>query len=243
MQRARPPHAIVQVTADLVILTVRDGQLQVLLIERGNEPFKGCLALPGGFLRDGEDLDTAARRELLGETGIGGTHIPHLEQLRVYSAPDRDPRGRVVTVAYLALAPNLPLPTASTDAVAAAWTSAGPLLHSPGQLAFDHDQILADTVEHSRAKLEHTTLAASFCPPEFTIGDLMHIYEAVWDQQLDLRNFYRKVSQTEGFIVPTGRKRAPDTGRPATLYRRGPAQVLHPPMLRNPRTGRVRPSQ
>jgi 8-oxo-dGTP diphosphatase len=233
MVNRRPEHAAIQLTADLVILTVRDDQLQVLLIERGNEPYRGHLALPGGFLRADEDLDSAAQRELYGETGIGGAHLPYLEQLRVYSAPGRDPRGRVVTVAYLALAPNLPVPVAGTDAATAAWAPADPLLRSQDSLAFDHDKILADAVEHARAKLEHTTLAAAFCAPDFTIGDLKRVYEAVWGLPLDLRNFYRKVGRTHGFIVPTGDKRTPDAGRPAALYRRGPASTLYPPMLRH----------
>jgi 8-oxo-dGTP diphosphatase len=232
MEHSRSEHATVELTADLVILTVREDRLQVLLVERGNEPFRGRLALPGGFLRPGEDLDGTARRELADETGIGGTDVPYLEQLRAYSAPGRDPRGRVVTVAYLALAPHLPVPVAGTDATAAAWTPADPLLSSGG-LAFDHDQILADAVEHARAKLEHTTLAAAFCAPDFTIGDLKRVYEAVWGLLIDLRNFYRKIGRTQGFIEPTGRMRVPASGRPATLYRAGPASTLYPPMLRH----------
>jgi 8-oxo-dGTP diphosphatase len=238
MEHSRPAHAAVQLTADLVILTVRDGRLQVLLVERGNEPYRGRLALPGGFLRAGEDLDGAARRELLGETGIGGAEIPYLEQLNVYSAPDRDPRGRVVTVSYLALAPDLPAPVAGTDAATAGWEPVDELLSARDRLAFDHDEILADAVEHARAQLEHTTLAAAFCAPGFTIGDLKSVYEAVWGLPLDLRNFYRKVGRTQGFIVPTGERRSPDAGRPATLYRRGPAQTLYPPMLRNSKPGK-----
>jgi 8-oxo-dGTP diphosphatase len=220
-------HASLRVTADLAILTVRGGDLQVLLVERGNEPYKGRLALPGGFLRDGENLDAAARRELREENGLDGAPL-HLEQLGAYSEPDRDPRGRVVTVAYLAIAPDLPIPVAGTDARGARWE---PVAAVSG-LAFDHDEILRDAVERARGKLEHTTLATAFCADPFTIGELRHVYEVVWGMPLDQRNFYRKVTNTDGFLVPTGAKRSHETGRPAALYRRGPATTLYPPMLR-----------
>jgi 8-oxo-dGTP diphosphatase len=99
-------------------------------------------------------------------------------------------------------------------------------------LAFDHGTILADAVERARAKLEYTTLAASFCPPEFTVSQLRGIYEAVWGTALDPRNFQRKVTGTPGFLLPTERLVTGGRGRPAQLFRRGPATALHPPMLR-----------
>jgi 8-oxo-dGTP diphosphatase len=105
------------------------------------------------------------------------------------------------------------------------------------KLAFDHAAILADAVERARTRLEFTTLAAAFCGPVFTIGDLRHVYEVVWDEPIDPRNFSRKLAQTKGFVEPTGGKRTPDTGRPAALYRRGPAQILNPPLMRSPATG------
>lgn len=222
-------HLWLRVALDLVILTVRDNRLQVLAVERGKEPYQGRMALPGGFLRAGEDLRRAAQRELVEETGLQGAPL-HLEQLATYGAPDRDPRGPVVSVAYLAIAPDLPVPTAGSDASAACWT---PVDEIPGGLAFDHDQILRDGVERARRRLEVTTLATAFCGPEFTVGDLRRVYEVVWGRSLDPRNFSRKVAQTPGFIEPTGTRRTPPTGRPAALYRRGPAQVLHPPILRS----------
>lgn len=223
MKRA---HAPVRITADLVILTVRDEALNVLLVERANEPYQGRAALPGGFLRDDETLDDAARRELAEETAMG--ERLHLEQVGAYSAPDRDPRGRVVTVSYLAIAPSLPVPTAGSDARAARWA---PVEEVP-PLAFDHDEILADALELARNKLENTTLATAFCPDTFTIGELRRVYEVVWGTPLDPRNFNRKVTSTEGFVVPTGETRSPETGRPAALYRQGPATTLHPAILR-----------
>lgn len=223
-------HAAVRATVDLVILTLRAGQLHVLLVERGKEPYQGRLALPGGFLRNGEDLDDAARRELAEETGLDGGRL-HLEQLGTYGAADRDPRGRVITVAYLALAPSLPAPVAGSDARDARWAPAGAAA-TPPSLAFDHDQILRDGLERARSKLEYTTLATVFCADVFTIGELRQVYETLWGMPLDVRNFNRKVTRTEGFVVPTGTKRQPATGRPAALYRRGPATTLYPPMLR-----------
>jgi 8-oxo-dGTP diphosphatase len=216
-------------TVDLVILTVRESLLQVLIIERGNEPYRGRAALPGGFVRVGEVLREAAERELAEETGLDGEAL-HLEQLAAYDATDRDPRGRVVTMAYLAIAPDLPIPAAGSDARSAGWA---PVARMRGALAFDHAQILGDAVERARTRLEFTTLATAFCGPAFTIGDLRHVYEVVWDVALDPRNFARKVTRTQGFIKPVGAMRAPEIGRPAALYERGPAQALNPPLLRN----------
>jgi 8-oxo-dGTP diphosphatase len=214
---------------DLAILTVRENQLQVLVIERGIEPYRGQSALPGGFVLDGEDLQEAAVRELAEETGLDGEGL-HLEQLFTYGTPDRDPRGRVVSVAYLAIAPDLPIPAAGSDASGARWA---PVEAVRATLAFDHAKILDDAVERARGKLEYTTLAAAFCGSEFTIGDLRHVYEVVWDMPLDPRNFSRKVANSEGFVEPTGGKRVPDTGRPAALYQRGKALALNPPLTRS----------
>src|SRR5690242_14539934 len=214
---------------DLAILTVRANLLQVLVVERANEPYQGYAALPGGFLREGEDLREAAERELKEETGLDGAEL-HLEQVAAYGAPDRDPRGRVVSVAFLALAPDLPIPTAGSDAQSARWAPAHAIRDA---LAFDHADILDDAIERARTRLEYTTLATAFCGAAFTIGDLRTIYEAVWGTPLDPRNFNRKVTRTEGFVEPTGDKRVPGTGRPAALYRRGPATALSPPLLRS----------
>ena len=146
-------HPAVAVTVDLAIFTVRQDDLQVLLITRGKEPFQGLPALPGGYVRDGETLDHAALRELSEETGIDGTQL-HLEQLRAYGNPDRDPRGRVITIAYLALGPDLPAPTAGTDAQAARWVPVTAALASQAALAFDHAAILREALEKQGQKLE-----------------------------------------------------------------------------------------
>jgi 8-oxo-dGTP diphosphatase len=222
-----PPFAV---TADLVVLTLTGDELCALVVRRGVEPFLGGWALPGGFVRAGEDLEDAARRELAEETGLAPGTV-HIEQLAGYGAPDRDPRMRVVTVAYLALAPDLPVPRAGTDAAEARWA---PVRELAGErLAFDHDRILADGLERARAKLEYSPLATAFCPPEFTVAELRRVYELVWDTRLDPRNFHRKVTGADGLLEPTGRTTTRDGGRPAQLYRRGKAELLYPPMLRS----------
>ncbi len=220
------------VAVDLAIFTVRDGELQVLLIDRGKQPFLGQPALPGGYLRDGEDLEQAALRELSEETGVDGQPL-HLQQLGAYSDPRRDPRGRVISVAYLALGPDLPVPTAGTDARAAYWTPVAIALDQATRLAFDHFEILRDALERARSRLEYTTVATAFCPEPFTISDLRGVYEAVWGLSLDPSNFRRKVTKAERFIEPTGGERLPALGRPAALYRKGGAHLLYPPLLRS----------
>lgn len=224
-------HATIQVTVDIAVLTVRDGSLQVLLVERGNRPYAGRSALPGGFPRVGEDLDSAAIRELLEETRLGAEAL-HLRQLAAFGAPDRDPRGHVVTVAYLGIAPNLPVPLAGTDATGARWAQVDPASGTIASLAFDHTEILRLAVERARRELEYTTIATAFCADTFTVGELRNVYEIVWGRSLDERNFSRKVKKTRGFVIPTGERRAPALGRPAALYQRGPATTLYPPMLR-----------
>ena len=240
------------VTVDLVVLTVRESRLSALMIRRGEEPFAGRTALPGGFVRPGESLGEAAKRELAEETGLADLPV-HLEQLATYGAVDRDPRMRVVSVAYLALAPDLPSPKAGGDAADAHWAPVADLLPdqfpnaqavdgtvaSSGQrggeraaFAFDHEQILVDGVERARSKLEYTPLAAAFCPPEFTVGELRRVYEAVWGVALDPRNFHRKVTGTPGYVLPAGGTTTRQGGRPAQLFKRGDVTLLNPPMLR-----------
>jgi 8-oxo-dGTP diphosphatase len=249
------------VTVDVVTLTIRDGALAVLLVQRGLPPFAGRWALPGGFVRprsgpDGqlveEDLDETATRELAEETGQRLGRI-HLEQLGSYGAPGRDPRMRVISVAYLVFAPELPEPQAGSDAAAAAWVpveslglAEGTAGQRPGtsrKLAFDHARILADGLERARSKLEYTPLATAFAGDEFTISELRAVYETVWGERLHAGNFHRKVLSVPGFVEGTGgttETGGPRGGPRARLYRRGDAQLLHPALLRPGREDAVR---
>jgi 8-oxo-dGTP diphosphatase len=227
----------VAVTVDVVALTIRDGRLCVLLVERGEQPFAGRRALPGGFVRD-EALDAAALRELEEETGVSLARV-HLEQLKTYGDPGRDPRMRVFSVAYLAFAPSLPEPEAGTDASGAYWV---PVEQAAG-LAFDHDTILADGLDRARAKLEYTPLATAFAGDEFTISELRQIYAAVWGEELHAGNFHRKVLSVPGFVESTGETaaRGGERGGPKPkLYRAGDARLLHPALLRPTREDDVR---
>lgn len=228
---AEPLRLTATVAVDLVVLTVRGDALSVLLVRRGLAPHRGRLALPGGFVLEDEDLPDAAHRELAEETGVAGLRT-HLEQLGTYGRPGRDPRGRVVSVAHLALVPDAPEPAAGSDAAAALWMTVDDVLAAPRRLAFDHADILRDGVERARSKLEYTPLAAAFCPDEFTVNELRRVYEVVWGADLDPRNFHRKATGTPGFVEATGATTTRQGGRPAQLFRAGGATVLHPPLLR-----------
>ena len=223
----------VAVTVDVVALTIRDGELQVLLVRRGEWPYRGSWALPGGFVRARaeEDLAQAAVRELAEEAGPE-LRAAHLEQLGSYGTPGRDPRMRVISVAYLVFAPGLPEAHAGTDAADARWT---PVAALPVPLAFDHAAILADGLERARSKLEYTLLAAAFVTEPFTISELREVYETVWDEKLHPGNFHRKVLSVPGFVESTGdhtETGGPRGGPRAKLYRRGDATLLHPALLR-----------
>ncbi|MFE9775505.1 NUDIX domain-containing protein [Streptomyces sp. NPDC005931] len=224
------------VTVDLAVFTVREGALNVLLVERGQDPYAGHWALPGGFLRPDESAESAARRELAEETGLTDVSGLHLEQLRTYSDPGRDPRMRVVSVAFAALLPDAPEAHGGSDAAQARWTP----YDTAGPLAFDHDRILADARQRVGSKLEYSCLATAFCPPEFTLGELQQVYETVWGTALDRPNFRRKVLATPGFVepVPGAARLTGGRGKPAALYRAGTATTLHPPLLRPTAEGR-----
>lgn len=217
------------VTADVVALTLRQGRLCVLLIRRSSSVQTGRWALPGGFVHVDESLEEAAYRELREEAGIHPDAV-RLEQLRAYGDVGRDPRPeRVVSIAWLALGADLPDPTPDTDADRAEWVPLDDAFAR--ELAFDHAQILTDGVERARAKLEYTTIATAFCEPTFTLPDLRRVYEAVWDTHLDPRNFHRKVLSADGFVEETG-DLIRGRGKPAKIYRPGPATSLHPAVLR-----------
>jgi 8-oxo-dGTP diphosphatase len=208
------------VTADIAVFSIIEDEFRVLLVRRSAEPESNKWALPGGFVDPDEDLVNAAKRELEEEAGakFGGVL---LEQLRSYGAPNRDPRGRVISVAYVGVLPTPSDPTAGSDAAEARWQPVDRLLADSSGLAFDHDLIVRDAVERVRSKLEYTTLATAFVGSEFTLSQLRRVYEAVWGAQFDAGNFQRKMKRTEDFIEPTGNAQpAPGgRGRPAATFR------------------------
>ena len=229
-----PPFAV---TVDVAIFTIVSDALQVLLVERGEPPFIGSWALPGGFVRPDENLDQAANRELLEETGVDAS-TAHLEQLGTYGSPDRDPRMRVVTVAYWAILGDLSElhPAAGSDARDACLVPVSKIEAGGLKLAFDHSAIVHEAIERARSKLEYTTLATAFCPREFTISQLRKVYEAVWNTQLDPGNFHRKVRNTPDFVQSVGAYSDPgeEGGRPAELYEPGLALMMDSPLDRIP---------
>ena len=198
------------VTVDIVLFTILDRQLRLLLIRRLAKPFENRYALPGGFVLEEESLDAAAERELREETGVESVY---LEQLYTFGNPKRDPRGRVVTVAYYALVPHTHTLNAGTDAADAAWFS---ITELPA-LAFDHRKIVEYAHQRIRNKLGYTNVGFELLPERFTLTELQSVHEAILGETLDKRNFRRKIIQ-QGIVKPTKEWR--ETGRkPAQLYR------------------------
>ena len=203
------------VTVDVVILTVRSGRLEVLLIKRKRWPFEGMWAIPGGFVTPDESLEDAAKRELAEETGV---HDVYLEQLYTFGDPGRDPRTRVITVVYYALmrTERLRIPAAD-DAADAGWYS----LFDLPPLAFDHRKILDYTIARLQGKLEYTTIGFQLLAPQFTLSELQEVYEAILDKPLDKRNFRKKLLLTR-IVEPTHATKMSGQHRPAQLYRFNP---------------------
>jgi 8-oxo-dGTP diphosphatase len=200
------------VTVDVVIFSLRDSDLKVLLIRRAAPPFKGKWAIPGGYVHPDEALDEAAQRELEEETGLPDVY---LEQLYTFGAPKRDPRGRVITVAYFALVSDDVTVRAGDDAAEAAWHS----VYDLPDLAFDHDEILSYALQRLRYKLEYTAVGFELLPNEFTLTELQTAYEIVLGEKLDKRNFRRRILEA-GILAETSKYREGEgQGRPARLYR------------------------
>jgi len=248
------PHqyAPVAVTVDVAAFTIREGTLSVLLVQRAAPPYANAWCLPGGFLSPDQsgrfpDLASAAAMRLAKETGLTSEVAGaddrlarvHLEQLASYGTPRRDPRMHVISVAYVALAPDLPEPVAGEGTLAARWL---PVEEAASlTLAFDHNQILADALERARGKLEYTSLATAFLPKEFTISQLRKVYEIVWGEDLTPSVFRRKVHATAGFVLATGQHTAhggAGGGPRAVLYRAGGQALLHPAIEREATTVR-----
>ena len=220
------------VAVDVAAFAIEDGRLTLLLVEPDHREGAGRWSLPGRRVRDDESLDSTALRAL---SELVGSEEPTvlLEQLRTYGEPSRDPRARVVSVAYLALAARPLTPSASrrTTVVEATEAAEWPA----DRYAYDHASIVADALERLRARLEYTSLATALLEEPFTLAELRAVYESVWDIELDAANFRRKVVSTPGFVqeaegtAPPG----PSGGRPARRYLAGGATRLHPAMLRD----------
>lgn len=199
-------------TVDGVVFGYDEQDLKVLLVQRDLEPFHGKWALPGGFVRVGETLDEAARRELSEETGIDRLY---LEQLYTFGALDRDPRERVVSVAYYALVKLADHRIkASTDARDAAWFA---VAQTP-TLAFDHEHILEVALERLKGKVRYQPIGFELLPPRFTLTQLQRLYETVLQTPLDKRNFRRKILSM-GLLVELDEVEKDVAHRAARLYR------------------------
>ncbi len=211
------PHPTV--TTDVVVFTIRERRLKLLLIERGAEPFRGMWALPGGFLDIEEDLEACAMRELEEETGVSGVY---LEQLYTFGKPDRDPRERVISIAYYALIPSDRLEVkAASDASDANWFA----LDEMPELAFDHNEIIKQAHRRLVAKLDYSTIAFQFMAETFTLSELQAVYEILLDEDLDKRNFRKWILALEQ-VEETGELRRTGNHRPARMYRlKNPDQV------------------
>jgi 8-oxo-dGTP diphosphatase len=204
------PHPAV--TTDVAVFTLREQQLQLLLIRRGQDPHKGKWALPGGFLEIDEDLESCAKRELKEETGASDLYI---EQLFTFGEPHRDPRERVISVTYFALAPANKLSiNAGSDAAEADWF---PLTQLP-ELAFDHADIITLAQERLAAKTLYSTIAFQLMPETFTLSELQSVYEILRNEALDKRNF-RKWILSLNQLEEAGGKRRNGNHRPAKIYR------------------------
>ncbi len=235
----------VALAVDVVLFTIVEDQLNVLLVERGVEPFRGFLALPGGFVLPDETLEQAALRELNEETGVGILGVASegssaqaeseslfLEQLETYGNPDRDPRGRVVTVAFWAVMAGLTRVQGGSDAARAELVPVAGIESREVEIAFDHERIVHDAVRRVQAKLRYSTLANRFCPPKYTISQLREVYNCLWDTELDEGNFQRKVRSSPDFVVALEGTRTfgESGGRPARLFTQGNAYYLNSPI-------------
>jgi 8-oxo-dGTP diphosphatase len=199
------------VTVDIIIFTIKSNDLQVLLIKRKTWPFKNMWAIPGGFVGITEPLDEAAKRELKEETGVKNVY---LEQLYTFGEPKRDPRTRVITVAYYALIASEHIRLeASTDAADVRWHSADEI----PKLAFDHNKILEYALQRIRNKIEYTNLAFQLLPEKFTLTELQKVYEIILGKKLDKRNFRKKVKET-GVLTPLKDSKMEGAHRPAQLF-------------------------
>lgn len=200
------------VTVDVLFFTIKENKLQVLLIKRAAWPFEGYWALPGGFVRMNEDLETAAKREIFEECGVKDIY---LEQLYTFGEPKRDPRTRVITVAYYALAPEVNIKDIQkSEADEAKYF---PIDELP-KMAFDHKKIIEFGFNRLKNKMGYSNIVFGLLPQTFSLSDVQKIYEIIYGHQIDKRNF-RKWMFSSGLVEPTGKILSGKAHRPAALYR------------------------
>ena len=202
------PHP--SVTTDCVIFGFDGTRMKVLLVQRGIDPYKGRWAFPGGFLQMDESAEEGALRELREETGLSGAFI---RQFHTFSAPDRDPRERVITIAFYALV-RIEEVTGGDDAADARWFA----LDEVPQLAFDHDQILRTAEQALRQQIHFEPVGFELLPEKFTLRELQNLYEAILGVRFDKRNFSNKINRL-GLLEPLGEKVNPSRKKEATLFR------------------------
>ena len=221
MKKITKKYTFAVIATDVVIFTIQDGQLKVLLIQMKKVPFTGQWAIPGGLVKPDESVDNSARRQLVSKTGVSDIY---LEQLYTFGEVNRDPFGRVVSVAYFALIPYGGFRLKTTKEYEGVdWFGIKML---PG-LAYDHAEIISSAVERLKSKLAYTNIVYSLLPNEFALGELQQLYEIILDKKFDRRNFRRKILSLN-LLKKLGKKRGGDANRPAELYsfvKRKPAWV------------------
>jgi 8-oxo-dGTP diphosphatase len=201
----------ISVAVDIVVFTIKNGDLKVLLIRRKNDPFKGNYALPGGFVEQDENLEDAAARELEEETNVKGIF---LKQLHAWGDIGRDPRGRIVSISFMALIDSDKFNLISTsDAEAAAWSS----IYSLPKLAFDHKKVIEDALSELRFETQTTNIALQLLPKRFTLTEMQKAYEVILDTRLDKRNFRKRIDALE-ILKLTNESKMEGAHRPAKLY-------------------------
>jgi len=201
----------IYVTADMVVFSVVKGELKVLLIKRKNPPFRGKHALPGGFVEKDEGIDEAAARELYHETNVKDIF---LKKIDVFGDLGRDPRGRTITIVYMALINSERFVLeAKTDAAYVSWVD----VDSLPEMAFDHTKIINDALKELRFEIQTTNIASQLLADEFTLSELQQVYEVILDRKLDKRNFRKKIDFLD-ILKPLNRQRMEGAHRPAKLY-------------------------
>lgn len=201
----------IKLSVDAVVFGYEAGKISVLFIKRKYEPFKGNWAIPGGFILENETLEEAVQRELGEETGL---QINYLEQLYTFGNPQRDPRGRVISIAYFALVkPNAFKIEASTDAEEVQWFS----LNELPELAFDHSEILQMAIERLRGKITYEPIGFELLDEKFPFSDLEKLYTTLLGRAIDRRNFRKKINHLN-ILDELDEKISKGSGRPASLF-------------------------